>query len=158
LLNNAVAGISLNGLTKGNSRRRGKKDLQLDNQELPAIAVLVAEDGASARASLADLLRYEGYRVFEAQDRREAVACIDANLDLRVLLVDLYLPGCASIIQQAQLKLPQVFVIGMGDRDSASATSAPDLRLSKPLVFEGVRTAIVGSLTGSTPDRARHGH
>jgi CheY-like chemotaxis protein len=141
-----------------NHRLRGEKELRLEYQEHSAISVLVAENTASARSSLADLLRYEGYRVFEAQDRREAVACIDANLDLRVLLVDLYLPVCASIIQQAQLKLPQVFVIGMGDRDSASATSAPDLRLSKPLVFEGVRTAIVGSLTGSTPDRARHGH
>ena len=52
----------------------------MDNEQLPAIAVLVAEDGASARSSLADLLRYEGYRVFEAEDRREAVACIEANL------------------------------------------------------------------------------
>jgi len=128
----------------------------LTYQKHSAISVLVAENRASARSSLADLLRYEGYRVFEAQDRGEAAACIEASPDLRVLLVDSYLPECASIIQHAQLKFPQAFIVGMGAWDSAPAASisaAPHLCLSKPLVFEDVRTAINGYLAGSALNR-----
>jgi DNA-binding NtrC family response regulator len=142
-------------------RLRGEKESRLEYQEHSAISVLVAENTASARSSLADLLRYEGYRVFEAQDGDEAVACIEANLGLSVLLVDLYLPECASIIQHAQLKLPQVFVVGMGAWDSAPAPSISatlDLWLSKPLVFDGVRTAIHDYLAGSKLDHTEHGH
>jgi len=115
--------------------------------------VLVAENGSSARSSLADLLRCEGHRVFEAQDRGEAIAFIEANPDLRVVLVDLYMRECASIIQHAQLKLPQAFVVGMGAWDFTPArfrSSATHLCLAKPLVFEDVRTAIDNYLTGTT--------
>ncbi len=121
--------------------------------------MLVAENTASARSSLSDLLRYEGYRVFEAEDGDEAVACIEANLDLSVLLVDLYLPDCASIIQHAQLKLPQVFVVGMGGWDFAptpSISATVDLCLSKPLAFDGVRTAIHDYLAGSKLDHTEY--
>jgi CheY-like chemotaxis protein len=117
------------------------------------VSVLVAENRESARSSLAELLRYEGHRVFEAQDRGEAIAFIEANPDLRVLLVDLYMRECASIIEHAQLKLPRAFVVGMGAWNFAPApsiSSATHVCLSKPLVFADVRTAINDHLAGST--------
>jgi CheY-like chemotaxis protein len=115
------------------------------------VSILVAENLTSARASLAELLRYEGYRVFEAHDNRSAVASIEANPDLRVLLVDLYLPEFPSIIQHAQLKLPQPFVIGMGNHDFTPLPwkpATPYLRLSKPLDFAHVRMAIHSHFAG----------
>jgi CheY-like chemotaxis protein len=117
----------------------------------PTVSMLVAESLASARSSLADLLRYEGYRVFEAHDRKSAFDSIEANPDLRVLLVDLYLSEFPSIIQHAQLKLPQPFVIGMGNYDFMPLRwipATPYLRLPKPLDFNGVRTAIHDYLAG----------
>jgi CheY-like chemotaxis protein len=111
----------------------------------PTVSMLVAESQASARSSLAELLRYEGYRVFEAHDRQSAFDSIEANPDLLVLLVDLYLPEFPSIIQHAQLKLAQPFVIGMGNYDFTpfpQRRAIPYLRLPKPLDFNGVRVAI----------------
>jgi CheY-like chemotaxis protein len=113
--------------------------------------MLVAENLTSARASLAELLRYEGYRVFEAGNHKSAVASIEANPDLRVLLVDLYLPEFPSIIQHAQLKLPQPLVIGMGNHDFAPlpwTPATPYLHLPKPLDFAHVRMAIRDHVVG----------
>jgi CheY-like chemotaxis protein len=115
------------------------------------VSMLVAESLDSARSSLADLLRYEGYRVFEAGNHRSAVTSIEENPDLRVLLVDLYLPEFPSIIQHAQLKLSQPFVIGMGNDDFTPLPwipATPYLRLLKPLEFNDVRTAIRNHVVG----------
>jgi len=54
-------------------------------------AVLVVEDQDSARESLAELLRGEGYEVHEAADGNKAISLVDKN-DLDVVLTDLMMP------------------------------------------------------------------
>ena len=55
--------------------------------------ILVVEDQESARGSLVELLRGEGYDVHEAADGNEGMAKID-QLDLDVaVLTDLMMPG-----------------------------------------------------------------
>jgi CheY-like chemotaxis protein len=56
------------------------------NDRVLAAWILVAEDYAIARASLAELLHYAGYRVYEAGNRDAAIASIDQNSDIAVLL------------------------------------------------------------------------
>jgi DNA-binding NtrC family response regulator len=51
-------------------------------------SVIIAENNSVARASLADLLSLDGYRVFQADNVKAALFCINRVDDLKVLLAD----------------------------------------------------------------------
>ena len=75
---------------------------------------LVVEDQESARESLAELLRGEGYEVHEAADGKAAIALVD-QLDLDVVLTDLTMPGADGIAVLRHIRdvSPQTLVIIM---------------------------------------------
>jgi DNA-binding NtrC family response regulator len=111
-------------------------------------AVLVAERHPIARVSLAELLQYDGYRVFQAADRDAAISCIDENLDLAVLLADLDMPRWKSLVRHAQTAVPKALVLGMAQFHLVPEPSELQRRgihvcLAKPLMFEEVRQSIV---------------
>jgi DNA-binding NtrC family response regulator len=111
-------------------------------------AVLVAEKHLLARVSLAELLQYDGYRVFQAADRDAAISCIDENLDLAVLLTDLDMPRWKSLVRHAQTTVPKALVLGMARYQLVPEPSELQRRgihicLEKPLMFEDVRQSIV---------------
>ena len=58
--------------------------------------ILVVEDQDAARESLAELLRGEGYEVYEAADGTVAKDLINKH-DLDVILTDLMMPGADGI-------------------------------------------------------------
>jgi two-component system response regulator PilR (NtrC family) len=106
--------------------------------------VLVVEDQDSARESLAELLRGEGYEVHEAVDGKMAIGIID-KLDLDVILTDLMMPGADGIevLKHAREVSPQSLVILMTAHASVE-TAVEAIRLGaqdyllKPLIFEDV--------------------
>ncbi|MBI2179598.1 MAG: sigma-54-dependent Fis family transcriptional regulator [Deltaproteobacteria bacterium] len=69
--------------------------------------VLVVEDQESARESLAELLRGEGYEVHEAADGKAAIALVD-QLDLDVVLTDLSMPGADGIAVLRHIRVADV--------------------------------------------------
>lgn len=106
--------------------------------------VLVVEDQESARESLAELLRGEGYEVHEAADGKAAMALVD-QLDLDVVLTDLTMPGADGIAVLRYIRdvSPQTLVIIMTAHASVE-TAVQAIRLGaqdyllKPLIFEEV--------------------
>jgi len=63
--------------------------------------ILVVEDQESARESLVELLRGEGYDVHEAADGEEGIKKI-SQLDVDVVLTDLMMPGADGLANLRQ--------------------------------------------------------
>jgi DNA-binding response OmpR family regulator len=76
------------------------------------LSVIVAEKYPLARATLAALLSHDGYRVFQAENAKAAVALIEALPDLGVLLADLDMLGWRSVVSQT-VKRTGVTIIAM---------------------------------------------
>jgi CheY-like chemotaxis protein len=58
-----------------------------------AKSILIVEDEALIRFSLADFFEDAGYRVFEAESADEAIAILDRDSSIRVVLTDVQMPG-----------------------------------------------------------------
>ena len=106
--------------------------------------ILVVEDQESARDSLVDLLRGEGYDVHEAANGELGIGKID-HLDLDVVLTDLMMPGAdgLAVLRHVREISPQTMVVIMTAHASvetaieAIRAGAQDYML-KPLVFADV--------------------
>ncbi|MGZ8424796.1 MAG: response regulator, partial [Candidatus Binatia bacterium] len=74
--------------------------------------ILIVEDQESARDSLVELLRGEGYDVHEAADGNEGIAKIN-QLDLDVVLTDLMMPGPdgLAVLKHVSEVSPQTMVV-----------------------------------------------
>jgi len=106
--------------------------------------ILVVEDQDTARASLAELLRGEGYEVHEAENGNMAKELI-GKLDLDVILTDLMMPEADGIevLKHAREVSPQTLIMLMTAHASVE-TAVEALRLGaqdyllNPLIFEDV--------------------
>jgi two-component system response regulator PilR (NtrC family) len=106
--------------------------------------ILVVEDQGSARESLAELLRAEGYEVYEAADGNVAKDLI-AKHDLDLILTDLMMPGADGIevLKIAREMSPQTLIVLMTAHASVE-TAVEAIRLGaqdymlKPLIFDDV--------------------
>jgi DNA-binding NtrC family response regulator len=107
-------------------------------------SILVAEDQDSARESLVELLRGEGYEVHEAADGNAAISLID-KLDLDVVLTDLMMPSADGIAVMKHVRdvSPQTLVMIMSAHATVE-TAIEAIRLGaqdyllKPLLFAEV--------------------
>lgn len=120
-----------------------------------ATAILVAELELNSRTSLSELLRDEGYRVFEASDSGLAVNQLSQKHDIKVILADLEMPSWTTIIKHARANLPESFILGMVRYGALSnALEAQQLGahayLIKPLSFNEVNQWIKRCLTGQS--------
>lgn len=125
-------------------------------RELPLV-VVVAEEDAITRATLAVLLSCDGYRVFQAENLNAGISCLQRVNDLTALFADLDMPGWKSLVDYAKHTSPDTFVIAMAGNDGIPEIS--DLRrygirafLQKPLVYNDVRQAL--SVTVKRPRAA----
>ena len=115
--------------------------------------VLVVEDQESARDSLVELLRGEGYDVHEAANGELGIGKID-HLDLDVVLTDLMMPGAdgLAVLKHVREISPQTMVVIMTAHASvetaieAIRAGAQDYML-KPLVFADVLRKIQNLMT-----------
>ena len=116
-------------------------------------SILVAEDEATARSSLVEILSEEGYQVYEAADGQAAGQLLE-ELDLDLVLCDLKMPGSdgLTVLQQVRERAPQTLVLLMTAYGSVE-TAVEALRwgvqdyLLKPLLFEDLLHKIDRLLT-----------
>lgn len=107
-------------------------------------SILVAEDQDTARESLCELLRGEGYEVHEAADGTTAKKLVE-QLNLDLVLTDLKIPGPdgLEVLQYVREISPQTLLILMTAYASVE-TAIEAMRLGaqdyilKPLIFEDV--------------------
>ena len=106
--------------------------------------ILVVEDQDSARESLVDLLKGEGFEVHAAADGKAGIALVD-QYDLDLVLTDLAMPGADGIAVLRHIRdvSPQTLVILMTAHATVD-TAVEAIRLGaqdyllKPLIFEDV--------------------
>ncbi len=106
--------------------------------------ILIAEDEAAVRESLAEVLRDEGYQIVTAVDGAAALAAIDGH-DFDLILSDLRMPGAdgLAVLRHAREVSPQTLVLLMTAHATVETAvealqrGAQDYLL-KPLMFEDV--------------------
>jgi two-component system response regulator PilR (NtrC family) len=104
--------------------------------------IVIADDEALARQSVAEFLREEGYQVYEAADGHAALQLLE-QIDADLILSDLRMPGAdgLAVLQQVRERYPQTMVVLMTAYASVE-TVVEALRLGaqdyllKPLLFD----------------------
>src|SRR5216684_1504873 len=104
--------------------------------------IVVADDEALARQSVAELLREEGYHVYEAADGQAALQILE-EVDVDLVLSDLRMPSVdgLAVLQKIREVYPQTMVVLMTAYASVE-TVVEALRLGaqdyllKPLLFD----------------------
>lgn len=80
--------------------------------------ILIVEDEALIRFNLADFFEDAGYRVLEAEDADQAIAILDRDSSIRVVLTDVQMPGSMDGLKLAHHVrdrfLPTVLVVTSG--------------------------------------------
>lgn len=145
--------------TNGKSKRFSFPNSRTDGGTLSiqtvSRTILVAEREPTARSSLSELLREEGYRVVEAADSSVAVAQLNGDPSISIILTDLEMPSWTSIIRLARSQLPESFILGMLRYGAlTNAIEAQSLGaqayLLKPLDFAEVNQWINRYLSGQS--------
>ena len=128
--------------------------------EVPARAhsrrtVLVADDEAAVRRTLARMLAQQGFEVLEAGDGKEALSVVDARAgDVDLVLLDLTMPrlGGAKAREAVAKRYPQIPVVLMSGytdqptEEPAGARAKAAVFLEKPFERSTVMRAIAMAL------------
>jgi DNA-binding response OmpR family regulator len=118
-----------------------------------AARILVVDDEATARVSLAEILRLEGYHVATAASGEEALSLLDKSEPFDLMVLDIKMPGMSGleVTELVQEKYPGVVVIlltAFGALETAIEAirkGASDYLLkpaSVPEILESVRSGL----------------
>jgi signal transduction histidine kinase/DNA-binding response OmpR family regulator len=91
-----------------------------------ALKILVVEDVALIRMTTVDMVESLGHSVLEAGDGPQALAAIEANPDIDVMLTDLGLPGMSGVelVKQVRAKRPTLRIVIASGYSTESADNA----------------------------------
>lgn len=113
---------------------------------MAARRLLIVEDEFLIRMTLAEVLADDGFEVLEAGDGDEALAALQREPDVAVMLTDIQLPGSldgrelAARARETRPNLPVIFMSGRPDPDAAS--SPIDLHVNKPYLPSTMSAAV----------------
>ena len=118
---------------------------------MAARRLLIVEDEFLIRMTLAEVLTDDGFEVVEAGDADEALAALEREADLAVMLTDIQLPGSLdgkALAAKARETRPDLPVIFMSGRPDPAAGGNPlDVHINKPYLPSTI-SAAVRRLTG----------
>lgn len=67
--------------------------------------VLIVDDSKSIRNEVSDVLTRAGYNVLEAAEGAEALACLSANADVSLVVLDVNMPGMNGLDVLERIKI-----------------------------------------------------
>ena len=110
-------------------------------------ALLVVEDEALLRFTIADELRDAGFRVFEAKDAEQAIRTLEAHREISVVFTDIDMPGSMDGLRLSAVirdRWPPVHIIVTSGKVAPGVEALPigSLFLGKPYSPHGVIDAI----------------
>ena len=116
------------------------------------LTIIVADRHPFARAALAALLSYDGYRVFQAQDFRATVSYLDQIPNVAVLIADLDTPEWRPMVRHT-VKATNALVIAMEGNHPYSEmydlkAHGIQICLKKPITYRDVQKAIQQNCRG----------
>ncbi len=105
--------------------------------------VLVVEDEALIRFTIADELRDAGFDVLEAPDADEAIRLLDANPDIHLIFTDIDMPGSMDGLRLSRVvseRWPPVRIVITSGKRVPSAAALPEGSrfMPKPYTAAGV--------------------
>ena len=111
--------------------------------------ILLVDDDEDARTGVAELLRLDGYEIFEAADGQEALRDLRGGLRPCLVLLDLNMPGTSGwqfrALQLLDRRIADIPVVALSGHDGIEQ-QAKMLKLagflSKPLDFDGLLATI----------------
>lgn len=95
----------------------------------PKVSVLVVEDEVLIRMDIADFLDREGFEVFEAGDADEAIAILESNDQVRLVMTDIDMPGTMDGLKLAAAvrnRWPPVRIVVMSGHWIVDIAELPD--------------------------------
>jgi signal transduction histidine kinase/CheY-like chemotaxis protein len=100
-------------------------------------AILVCDDDLSVREFIVEALRNLGYRSIATEDGPSALAVLDADTSVDLLLVDLAMPGMngatvARLARERRPDLPMLMITGYAEQETFEAKPADLPVLRKP--------------------------
>jgi CheY-like chemotaxis protein len=124
--------------------------------------VLLVEDEPLVRIGLAEFLRENGYRVFEANDAPEALSVLAAGPVIDLVIADVGLPGdmdgfaLGRRIKAEWPKIPFIATSGAVRSSGGDEVGAPILLkpYTRQDLLKRLQTALHGGATGSSPSSA----
>ncbi|HEY2016934.1 MAG TPA: response regulator, partial [Bryobacteraceae bacterium] len=109
--------------------------------------VLIVEDSTLIRMTMVDMIEEIGLPYAEAANGQEALAHIESDPEINILMTDLGLPGISGeqLVQQAKKIRPELRVIvasGYSEVPSADGGPAGAAYLQKPFTLDQLRAAL----------------
>ncbi len=114
------------------------------------LSILVIDDDARVRETLADLLDAQGHAVVQASDGEKGIARLRAGESFDLVLTDLGMPGMtgwdvARAIQHSWPRLPVGLITGWGEEGTTGEErSHVDFVITKPFDPERLRETLAG--------------
>jgi PAS domain S-box-containing protein len=113
--------------------------------------LLVVDDDALVRETLAEELEAEGYEVLAADGAAQALTMLETNEGVRALVTDLTMPGLdgVALILEARRRvpgLPAVLVTGRAEEAELPQDSGPSAVLHKPIGGAAVAARVAALL------------
>lgn len=117
---------------------------------------MLVDDNDDVREITALLLRDSGYHVIEASNGSAALAALEDNPEIDLLIVDFAMPGMSGIelLEEARARRPEiwaVFITGYVDHTSLKGKFADEIVVKKPFKIEQLASAVRKAL--SRPQR-----
>lgn len=126
----------------------------------PASTILVVDDLESVRQLARRMLVDLGYRVYEAADGVEALACLEANGAVDLVLTDLRMPNMdgwdlATHLARCSPRMPVLFMSGYSEHIEPPSLLGPVL--AKPFTPAQLHERVSQVLGGSRQLAGDHG-
>ena len=125
--------------------------------DLPFSDVLVVDDDAAVRSSLADVVRSEGYSVREAEDGHTALELLD-SMSFGVVLLDIRMPGLDGFeVLRMHAGRAQMVVVSADYHDALTAPDSSNvfMFLRKPVPPPELLTVVAQALANPEAQRPR---
>lgn len=116
------------------------------------IPILIVDDEAIIRFDLVDFFEDAGFEVFDAEDADGAIALLEANSGIRIVLTDIQMPGSMDGVNLAHYIRdrypPTLLVISSGNVKPTSQELPSDaIFVSKPFDPRQILTVIRRAIT-----------
>ena len=124
--------------------------------------VLLVEDEALIRLGAALALEEAGYRVFEAGSADEAIAVLEANSGIRVVVTDIHMPGTMDGLKLSHYvrdRWPPIALIVVSGEpgDFYSRVPPGTMFCSKPVTDERLVSSVSVALAATAGQGSRSG-
>jgi CheY-like chemotaxis protein len=116
--------------------------------------ILIVEDESLLRLDSAETIEHAGFEVIQAANADEAIAVLNARLDIHVVFTDIQMPGSMDGLKLAHFvrnRWPPIKIVATSGRVVAGADDLPAGSVFFPKPYRGAEVvATLRELTGAS--------